>query len=726
MKVVHWLLMVAVAWWLRQGGAPQVPRSCEYQCGAVPVPFPFGLETDCARSSDFLLNCTNTEGSGIQLQWGNLTIRKISTGDSTMVISRPEVYECYDQKGKPANNSGPLVIDLSSNPLYRLSDSQIKLIVLGCAISASVGDREGTFRSECSSSCSDTVGLSKETTCSGVRGCCQASIPGGLKSLNISISSVNKNVSASPINSCALAFVVDNRLFNVSDRTTHPMLEDVGKSPGLVLDWMVEPNVNCGKAIMNKLSYPCGKNTDCEDLENGPGYRCVCQHGYYGNPYTPHKGCKDIDECKDPEKYQCHGKCKNTPGSYTCHCPFGMQGNAKDICHISPWVGLVPAIILCFFTIVGVLAFHMWRRRSKEKNFRRNGGDLLKHHRVEIFTESELAKATNNYDESNKLGEGGFGSVYRGRVAGDIVVAVKKPKDMHKSLINGDFQHELEIVMQINHKNVVKLHGICLETRIPLLVYEYISNGTLFQHIHQNASTILRSWKNRLKIAAEAALALEYMHSCADPPIIHGDIKSVNILLDQNYSVKVSDFGTSVLISPEHSHIVATEIQGTLGYIDPEYLTTGMLTIKSDVYSFGAVLVELLTGKKPTSFITKSGESINIIHYFISSVKDKTLSDVISFKATSEDEMERVGMVADIAVKCLDQSGARRPAMREVAEQLVRINRELDSSTVEENNEETEGEVDEENLYSHATSTNSKMSQHGTSGSLFYTASSSV
>ncbi|KAF8022345.1 hypothetical protein BT93_F0008 [Corymbia citriodora subsp. variegata] len=385
--------------------------------------------------------------------------------------------------------------------------------------------------------------------------------------------------------------------------------------------------------------------------------------------------------------------CKNEPGKYTCRCPFGMQGNALERCQISRWVTIVPATIggALFIMFVCTLVFTKWqRRRIKEKNFHRNRGELLKHQRIQIFTETELAKSTSNYDDSNKLGEGGFGSVYKARLAGGSVVAVKKPRDVHKSLIKGDFQHELQIVMQLNHKNVVKLHGICLETRIPLLVYEYVSNGTLFQHIYQNASTILRLWKNRLRIAVEAALALEYMHSCADPPIIHGDIKSVNILLDQNYSVKVSDFGLSVLISPNHSHIVTNEIQGTLGYMDPEYLTTGMLTIKSDVYSFGVVLVELLTGKKPTSFITKSEESINIIHYFISSVKDKTLSDVINLDAASEDEMERVGMVAEIAMKCLDPSGARRPAMREVAEQLARINREFDSSTVEENNEETE------------------------------------
>ncbi|XP_048130533.1 LOW QUALITY PROTEIN: wall-associated receptor kinase-like 1 [Rhodamnia argentea] len=396
------------------------------------------------------------------------------------------------------------------------------------------------------------------------------------------------------------------------------------------------------------------------------------------------------------------------------------QGLHARIINLVTYISLA-VIALPIFGITSVaLVIDMWRRRSKQKNFRRNGGELLKHHRVQIFTEAELAKAINNYDESNKLGEHGFGSVYRGRIAGDTVVAVKKPKDVHKSLLRRDFLHELETVMQINHKNVVKLHGICLETRIPLLVYEYILNGTLFQHIHPNASTILRSWKNQLRIAAEAALALKYMHSCAEPPIIHGDIKSVNILLDQNYSVKVSDFGTSVLISPENSHIVSFEIQGTLGYIDPEYLTTGRLTIKSDVYSFGAVLMELLTRKKPASFILKSGESINIIHYFISCVKDEKLSNVINFEAASEDEMERVGMVVEIAVKCLDQSGARRPTMQEVAEQLARIDCKLDIATVEEDNEETKREVDEENLPSHSITVTCETSQHGTtSGSLF-------
>ncbi|XP_048130497.1 wall-associated receptor kinase 2-like [Rhodamnia argentea] len=703
MKVVHRLLLVAVAWWLQQGSAPTVAGDCPHACGGVSVPYPFGLKPQCARSMEFLLNCTTTttEGSHARLLLENIPVRKISVGDSTMVVSLPILYDCYEGRGQPANKSDSKAIDVSSYPQYTLSDTRNNLTVLGCDTYALVSDKDRMFQSGCISYCSHPVNFSKETACSGL-GCCQASIPKGLKTLSIGISSIDGHVSVSQFNPCGLAFVGDTKAFDLSNRTL-PRFEDLGKRADLVLDWMVGWNATCEQAKLNWSSYACGNNTDCENFGNGPGYRCFCKAGYGGNPYSRPHGCQDINECEDREKYPCHGKCQNQPGSYSCrqNAPPALIATAI----------LVP--VLCI--TVGAPVSITWKGRIRKINFRRHGGKHLKQQRVRIFTEAELAKATGNYDESNKLGEGSFGSVYRGRIAGEAnsEVAVKKPKNVHKSLIKKEFQHELKAVMRINRKNVVKLSGICLETRIPLLAYEYVPNGTLFQHLHQNASTILKSWKNRLRIAAEAALALAYMHSCAEPAIVHGNIKSANILLDQNYSVKISDFGASVLISPEHSHIVATKIEGTLGYIDPEYLTTGKLTIKSDVYSFGVVLVELLTGKKPTSYITKSGEPISIIHCFISSVKDKTLSDVINFEAANEDEIKIVGMVAEIAVKCLHQSGAKRPAMREVAQQLARIN---PNSTDEEKNEEIEWEVDEE--ISHSVET--LITDEGTSSCLSY------
>ncbi|XP_039165951.1 wall-associated receptor kinase-like 8 [Eucalyptus grandis] len=151
----------------------------------------------------------------------------------------------------------------------------------------------------------------------------------------------------------------------------------------------------------------------------------------------------------------------------------------------------------------------------------------------------------------------------------------------------------------VYHKNLVKLLGIRLETNVPLLVYEFIPNGTLYHHIHDKRSTVLCSWKNCLRIASEATLALEYLHSLVDPPVIHSNVKSLNILLDKKHSAKVSDFKASVLISPGKTHI-ADRVRGTIGYLDPKYLTTGELTMKCDTYSFGVVLVELLTREMPT------------------------------------------------------------------------------------------------------------------------------
>ncbi|KAL3734472.1 hypothetical protein ACJRO7_023772 [Eucalyptus globulus] len=641
MKIGHWLLTAAVAWWFQQGSAA-VRRDCTRQCGGVAVPFPFGLEPKCMRSPDFWLNCTNAEGSGFQLMLGNLTISKISVGDSTMVVSLPEAYQCYDQNGTLANRS--LAMNLPPNPRYRFSETQNKLIVVGCNALAVVADEEGTVRRGCASYCTRNVDFAKETTCSG-QVCCQASIPAGLKTLNINLSPIDLNVTKP--GHCARAFMVDNRPFNISNLTL-PTFQDVGNNTSLVLDWMVESDEICDMAKRNRSSYACGKNANCTGFGNGSGYRCVCKPGYHGNPYSPFGGCKAI--CRVGKKYK------------------GKKHN-KDRCEIAPGVIAGAAIVVSVFgiTVTGSVSVTM-RLRLRKINFRRNGGELLQQRKVQIFTEEELAKATNNYNDNNKLNNDHSSSVYGGTIAGDTVVVVKKPQDEHKSIIRRqDFQDELEFLMEKSHKNMVKLKGICLETEIPLLVYEYIPNGTLFKLIQQNELT----WEQRFKIAAEAALALNHMHSSTQPPIFHGNIKLANILMGRNNSVKISDFGTSVLISPKHRHIVAVQKKDSLHCIDPEYLVTGMLTIQSDVYSFGVVLMELLMGKK--LHVTKSEKSINTIHLFISSVKGDMLSDVINFESASEGEMEKIQTVAKIAMGCLDQYGANRLAMSDVAEQLANV-----------------------------------------------------
>ncbi|KAH0753329.1 hypothetical protein KY285_006477 [Solanum tuberosum] len=286
------------------------------------------------------------------------------------------------------------------------------------------------------------------------------------------------------------------------------------------------------------------------------------------------------------------------------------------------------------------------------------------------FSYDELKKCTGNFSERNEIGSGGYGKVYRGTLANGQVIAIKRAQ--HGSMQGGqEFKTEIELLSRVHHKNLVGLVGFCFEQGEQVLVYEYMPNGSLRENLSGKTSIYL-DWKRRLRVALGSARGLAYLHELANPPIIHRDVKSTNILLDQNLTAKVGDFGLSKLVSDSSKGHVSTQVKGTLGYLDPEYYMTQQLTEKSDVYSFGVVMLELITAKQPIekgkyvvremrTAINKNDEE----HYGLSNMIDPVIRNMPNLIGFTR--------FVDVAMQCVEEAAADRPTMSEVVKMLESI-----------------------------------------------------
>ncbi|KAG9131270.1 hypothetical protein Leryth_006115 [Lithospermum erythrorhizon] len=290
---------------------------------------------------------------------------------------------------------------------------------------------------------------------------------------------------------------------------------------------------------------------------------------------------------------------------------------------------------------------------------------------VYVFNYDELKEATNKFDASNALGDGGFSTVYKGKLKDGRVVAIKRLYENNYKRVEL-FMNEIEILTRLHHQNLVTLYG-CTSYRCQelLLVYEYISNGTVADHLHgEQARPGSLSWTTRLDIAIETASALTYLHAI---DVIHRDVKTNNILLDEYFRVKVADFGLSRLFPSNATH-VSTAPQGTPGYVDPEYQQCYHLTDRSDVYSFGVVLFELISSK-PAVDITRDRSEITLANMAISKIQKNVLDELVDPCLEYQSDLkvkEMITEVAELAYRCL-QGSEMRPSMAEILEDLQRI-----------------------------------------------------
>ncbi|XP_073306580.1 LEAF RUST 10 DISEASE-RESISTANCEUS RECEPTOR-LIKE PROTEIN KINASE-like 1.1 isoform X2 [Primulina huaijiensis] len=395
-------------------------------------------------------------------------------------------------------------------------------------------------------------------------------------------------------------------------------------------------------------------------------------------------------------------------GCHSIQLPLNPNGNWNDGLfalltyyytiewHVEPTKGndkkkkkviLAAAIVGAVLFVCLLACFIIWRNKKRVTDAYRlprnissdpssnsdiEGGSLYLG--IPVFSYTELVEATNNFDSSRELGDGGFGTVYYGKLRDGREVAIKRLYEHNYRRVE-QFMNEIKILTCLKHPNLVTLYGCTSRrSRELLLVYEYIENGTVADHLHgERADESPLTWSIRLNIAIETATALTYLHKS---DIIHRDVKTNNILLTGNFRVKVADFGLSKLFPIDATHI-STAPQGTPGYVDPEYHQCYQLTGKSDVYSFGVVLVELISSM-PAVDINRHRREINLANLALNKIQSCAFDELIDSSlgyGTDAEVTRMTTSVAELAFRCLQPEKEMRPSMDEVLDYLKDIQR---------------------------------------------------
>ncbi|KAG7961238.1 hypothetical protein I3843_09G005700 [Carya illinoinensis] len=404
---------------------------------------------------------------------------------------------------------------------------------------------------------------------------------------------------------------------------------------GLEIQWAPPPEPVC------KSQLDCSGASKCSAAGLNDQLRCLCNKGYLWDH-----------------------------GLGTC---LRTKKNVKAGLSLKVSIGIISFFSLAL-VMTAVTVRRSCRRLSNQAKMAKARENMLKSSNggksARMFHLKEMKKATKNFSKDRVLGSGGFGEVYQGELQDGTVVAVKSAR-VGNIKSTEQVLNEVGILSQVNHKNLVRLMGCCVEGEQPLMIYEFISNGTLHDHLHGKFSTLL-DWKTRLRIALQTGEALAYLHTAAYTPIYHRDVKSTNILLDDDFNAKVADFGLSRLADPGLSH-VSTCAQGTLGYLDPEYYRNYQLTDKSDVYSYGVVLLELLTSQKAIDF-SRDQDDVNLATYVGQRANTGASMEVVDQrllgKEPTDDTLTSINLFLELALSCLREKKGDRPGMKDVVQEL--------------------------------------------------------
>ncbi|XP_024978158.1 wall-associated receptor kinase-like 1 [Cynara cardunculus var. scolymus] len=662
-------------------------RGCKDMCGKVRIPYPFGIGSKCSANEWYVVHCRSSKP--YLPAFNNLQVLAVSLENQTVTVNASMISDCQN----PIRNSIQILsVNLSESP-FVFSKLQNLFIVEGCG-NAVIMDHESVLTG-CSTTCRNAT-VKEINNCFGID-CCQTTIPHYLKSYVVDLTGLER---LGGDGECGSAFLVDKNSY--VEGSVSVARDNVFVPISLLwtlTDHDFDAIHGCWQAHRRRLNLDLGNGISLEST------KCECGFAQEGDPYLL-DGCKTSEECR-----RCH---RSGRGCYSENILNGdMKLISNTTCHpreiydsddsrssetsLGVVLGVSISIGLIILMATGYGMYQAIKKtkakRRKRRFFKRNGGLLLKQqqaaddtglvdHTTILFTSKELEKATDNFNDNRVLGRGGQGTVYKGMLADGRIIAVKKSKVVDESQLE-QFINEVVILSQVNHRNVVKLLGCCLETEVPLLVSEFVSNGTLYDLIQDDTGEFPISLNMRLEIATEVAGALSYLHSATSIPIYHRDIKTTNILLDEKYKAKVSDFGTSRFVSIDQTHLT-TLVKGTFGYLDPEYFQSSQFTEKSDVYSFGIVLLELLTREKPIS-LTRSGEKRSLATYFMLAMEEGRVMSIFDAMLVKEGSRDELLAMANLAMRCLNFNGKYRPTMKEVAIELEGMRMSHVPSTIETN-----------------------------------------